>query len=257
MSEAKYYWLKLNKDFFSSKRIKKLRKLAGGDTFTIIYLKMQLKSLTGNGVLVYTGLENSFEEELALDIDEDLENVKITVAYLLKCGLLIEENEESFSLPFVQNSIIAETSSAIRGKAYRERQKALRTNKNERKPNVEIDIEKDIDIDIDKEIDKESKKKKPSTPKEIYGEFKNIKLTLEEFDKLCDLKGHEEAVDAIELLSSYKQEKPSYKTHSDYLTIRRWVFDAVEEKKRRKGQSYIERIDNRMNVVDEWLKEEK
>ena len=44
MSEThKYYWLKLNKDFFNSKRIKKLRKLAGGDT--------HLASHIGGGVV--------------------------------------------------------------------------------------------------------------------------------------------------------------------------------------------------------------
>ena len=45
MSEKKYFWLKLKNDWFSSKEIKRLRNVAGGDTFTIIYLKMQLKSL--------------------------------------------------------------------------------------------------------------------------------------------------------------------------------------------------------------------
>ena len=41
----KYYWLKLKDDFFKSRVIKKLRKIAGGDTYTIIYLKMQLLSI--------------------------------------------------------------------------------------------------------------------------------------------------------------------------------------------------------------------
>ena len=89
MSEThKYYWLKLNKDFFNSKRIKKLRKLAGGDTYTIIYLKMQLLSLTKDGYLEYTGLEKTFPEELALDIDEDPENVAVTVSYLLRWNIV-------------------------------------------------------------------------------------------------------------------------------------------------------------------------
>ena len=35
----KYYWLKLKDDFFNSREIKKLRRIAGGDTYTIIYLK--------------------------------------------------------------------------------------------------------------------------------------------------------------------------------------------------------------------------
>ena len=36
----RYYWLKLKNDFFRGKHIKMLRKIAGGDTYTIIYLKM-------------------------------------------------------------------------------------------------------------------------------------------------------------------------------------------------------------------------
>ena len=40
----KYYWLKLKEDFFRDKKIKKLRKIAGGDTYTIIYLKYLSKS---------------------------------------------------------------------------------------------------------------------------------------------------------------------------------------------------------------------
>lgn len=35
----RYYWLKLPDGFFRQKAIKKLRKIAGGDTYTIIYLK--------------------------------------------------------------------------------------------------------------------------------------------------------------------------------------------------------------------------
>ena len=47
----RYYWLKLKADWFSDKRIKKLRSIAGGDTHTIIYLKMMLLSLKDEGKL--------------------------------------------------------------------------------------------------------------------------------------------------------------------------------------------------------------
>lgn len=88
MGEKRYHWLKLKDDFFSSKRIKKLRKLAGGDTYTIIYLKMQLVAMKHDGIITFTGLEKSFADELALELDETPENVTVTVQYLLSCGLL-------------------------------------------------------------------------------------------------------------------------------------------------------------------------
>lgn len=39
-NEQKYYWLKLNENFFNQKIIKYLRKLSDENTLTIIYFKM-------------------------------------------------------------------------------------------------------------------------------------------------------------------------------------------------------------------------
>lgn len=50
----RYYWLKLPDGFFRQKAIKKLRKIAGGDTYTIIYLKMLLVAMKQDRLLGYT-----------------------------------------------------------------------------------------------------------------------------------------------------------------------------------------------------------
>lgn len=92
MSEKRYYWLKLKDDFFNQKEIKKLRKIAGGDTYTIIYLKLQLLSLQNEGVIAYEGIEDNFVDEMALTLDEDVENVRVTILYLQKVGFLEEIN---------------------------------------------------------------------------------------------------------------------------------------------------------------------
>lgn len=49
----RYYWMRLKTDFFDQPEIKKLRRLAGGDTYTIIYLKMMLKTVDNNGLFVF------------------------------------------------------------------------------------------------------------------------------------------------------------------------------------------------------------
>ena len=125
MAENRYYWLKLQEDFFDSKRIKKLRKLAGGDTFVIIYLKMQLLSIKRNGILEYTGLEPTFAEELALDIDEEPDNVMLTLNYLLNCGLLETSDNREFFVPYAVLNTGSEGSSAKRMREYRERKSLL------------------------------------------------------------------------------------------------------------------------------------
>ena len=66
----RFFWLKLKEDYFDSPRIKKLRKIAGGDTYTVIYLKMQLLSIKNQGVIEYEGIEPNFCEELALKLNE-------------------------------------------------------------------------------------------------------------------------------------------------------------------------------------------
>ena len=81
--KKKYYWLKLKTDFFTSRAMKKLRKIAGGDTYTVIYLKLQLLSLKDEGLLYYEGVEPTFYEEMALALDEDEENVKNTIETLI------------------------------------------------------------------------------------------------------------------------------------------------------------------------------
>lgn len=166
MSENKrYYWLKLMDDFFDSKRIKKLRKMAGGDTFTIIYLKMQLLSLQKGGYLEYSGLEDEFYKEIALDIDEDEVNVQVTIQYLLSCGLLETTDNIEYLLPFVKHNLGSETASTRRSRKSRENaQKMLQCNSNEAdcnklQQNCNVEIEKDIDIDT--ETEKEKCYKKP------------------------------------------------------------------------------------------------
>lgn len=138
MSENKrYYWLKMPEDFFKSLRIKKLRKLAGGDTYTIIYLKLQLLSLNSEGVLQYKGIEKTFEEEIALEIDEDVENVIVTMNYLRTCGLLeiIDDNHQI--LPWVIENTGSETASTIRSRKSRAVEKALQRNTNATLPQHE------------------------------------------------------------------------------------------------------------------------
>ena len=127
----KYYWLKLRNDWFGDKRIKKLRSIAGGDTYTIIYLKMQLLSLKNEGKLFFEGVEDDFVSELALDLDEEVENVKITVSFLMKNGMLELNNTDEYLLTEVPETIGSETAGAERVRKFRNNKKALQCKESE------------------------------------------------------------------------------------------------------------------------------
>lgn len=172
MAEKRFFWLKLQEDFFKSKRIKKLRRIAGGDTYTIIYLKMQLMAIKNGGCLEYTGLESSFARELALDIDEDPENVAITVNFLLSCGLMETSDNAEYFLPYAVLNTGSESSSAQRVRDYRERKmlqkdnRALPCNTDVTKCNTEKEIE--LDKEIDREINIYNNSQKESKPKKKF-----------------------------------------------------------------------------------------
>lgn len=153
MESKRYYWLKFRSDFFDSKRIKKLRNMAGGDTYVIIYLKMQLKALKTGGVLEYTGIESEFADELALDIDERPDDVRVTLLFLLQYGLCECSDNVHYFLPWVQENTGSETASTQRWRDWRDR-KMLDSNTTptdrQQIANAEIEKEKEIESEIDK-----------------------------------------------------------------------------------------------------------
>lgn len=154
MAEPKrYFWLKLHKDFFQRKEIKRLRKIAGGDTYTIIYLKMLLRSIMSEGKLYFDGLEENFCSELALDLDESEENVQITVTYLLNSGLLEMRSEDEYYLPDTKNSTGCETAVAARVRRHRDKKKALQCNIDVTQVKHFCNGEKEIEKELYKEIE--------------------------------------------------------------------------------------------------------
>ena len=166
-----YYWLQLKEDFFRQKEIKLLRKIAGGDTYTIIYLKMMLMSLKDEGKILYEGVGSNLAEEIALEIDEDVENVQITINYLMSKNLLVTSSEYEGFLSDVPNLIGSESDSARRVRKHRQIKKAevekLQCNAETLQRNTEVtngNTEIEIDIEIEKEIDIEQEPEKEIKP---------------------------------------------------------------------------------------------
>lgn len=150
VKNKRYYWIQLAQDFFKSKEMKLLRKIAGGDTHTIIYLKMMLISLEDGGHIYYDGLADNLAEEIALVIDENVEDIKITLIFLESKGLLTKINDRDYFLEQVPEMVGSETASTRRSRKHREL-RGLHCNTIATTCNG--DIEKDIDTDIEKDVD--------------------------------------------------------------------------------------------------------
>lgn len=150
LKNKRYFWIQLTQDFFKSKEMKLLRKIAGGDTHTIIYLKMMLVSLEDGGRIYYDGLADNLAEELSLVIDENVEDIKITLIFLESKGLLTKKSDRDYFLEQVPEMVGSETASTRRSRKHREL-RGLHCNTIATTCNG--DIEKDIDTEIEKEKD--------------------------------------------------------------------------------------------------------
>jgi predicted phage replisome organizer len=163
LSEKKYFWLKLKDDFFNSKEIKKLRRIAGGDTYVIIFLKLQLLSIKKDGMIEFDGTETDIIEQLHYQLDEQEDNIKVTIAFLLSNNLIEIKGNNDISVISVLHSIGSESSVAERVRKHREKKelgtKVLQCNNDVTKCNIEIDIEKELELELEKEKEKEINKK--------------------------------------------------------------------------------------------------
>lgn len=163
-NSKKYFWLKLKDDFFRSREIKKLRNIAGGDTYTIIYLKIQLLSIKKEGVISYEGTEENLAEQLALELDEDVENVKVTLAYLERNKLMEQISEDDYLLNKVVECVGSETKAA-------ERMRKLRAKSNNVTPQLpdvqnsytEIEIETELEIELEQQQEENEESEKIKT----------------------------------------------------------------------------------------------
>lgn len=266
LTAKKYYWLRLKDGWFNSKLIKKLRRIAGGDTYTIIYLKMQLLSLKNEGRLYYEGVEETFSEELALELDEDPENVKVTISFLQNCGLIEIVDADEYMLTEVPAAIGSETDSA-------ERMRKSRANRNKKlleaktsqcyKPvtvsDTEIDIEKEIEKDIEKEnIDCAEQESSAPEPEPIITLPLN---TGEEYPIFqCDLQEFAELYPAVDVLQAMRGMRGWLLTNPGRRKtkrgIKRFVNSWLAREQDRGGNNSYNRSNNRelqsANVFEDW-----
>lgn len=96
---------------------------------------------------------------------------------------------------------------------------------------------KEIEVEYEVEVKEESVKEESGTSplsthpqKHKYGKYKNVLLTEDEYNRLLT---EQDGEAALEYFSEYRERK-GYKCKSDNLSIRKWVFDALQEERQRK-----------------------
>ncbi|HEO6614890.1 TPA: conserved phage C-terminal domain-containing protein [Streptococcus agalactiae] len=149
-----YFWLKFDKKFFENIFIKRLKKMAGGDTMTVLYIRLMLESLETDCILYYEGYFDNLVEELAIKLEVSEDDINMTLAYFTKCGLIQIDGSGNAQMPQAKAMLESETNWA---KYKRETRKIgqIPTNvqpmSNRCPTEIDIDIEKKKERELDKE----------------------------------------------------------------------------------------------------------
>ncbi|MGX4600280.1 phage replisome organizer N-terminal domain-containing protein [Faecalimicrobium sp. JNUCC 81] len=182
-SNKKYYWLKLKEDFFEEDAIAWIEEQENGKDYCLFYLKLCLKSLKTNGLLIRNvgSLLVPYDAKtLAKVTNTELDTVKVAMDIFTKIGLVqILENGEIF-ISQLQNMVGSETKWAEKKRLQRQKEDNVPKLSGHCPIEIEIEIEKEIEIELEKEKDID-------TEKENVGiSVNNSNNNLKEFSKLYE-----------------------------------------------------------------------
>lgn len=215
MSDKKFYWLKLKKDFFQQHQIKVLKSLPNGRLYALIYLELMAESTSHNGELRYSKLIPYDIITLSAVLDEDKDNVEKAIEILKNLELLEILDDGTIYMNEVSRMIgsASNNDNANRVRNFREKQKELALQ------NVMTDITKDNESIEYRVKSKENRVK--NNNKHKHGEYNNVLLSDEELEKL-KIEFPNDYQERIERVSSYCAS--TGKSYKNYLaTIRNWA----------------------------------
>ncbi len=122
-TNKKYYWIKLNTNFFIQREVKSIRRKENGLLYIVIYLKLLLLSANTGGLLKFENTEDNLIEELSIEIDEDSEDVSNAIEVLQKKNLITISSNDEFFLNKAPDMVGSETASTIRSRKSRAKKK--------------------------------------------------------------------------------------------------------------------------------------
>lgn len=142
----RFYWLKLDKDFFKRHDIRIVEGMPNGKDYILFYLKLLCESTSHEGYLRFSPTIPYNQEMLATVTNTNIDVVRTAIQVFTELGMMEQLDDGTLYLEQVKKMIGSET-----GQTIRKREAKLIEGKSEVKNTQEIDIEieKEIEVDID------------------------------------------------------------------------------------------------------------
>ena len=205
----RYYWLKLQEDFFESDEIKIIESMPNGVVYSNFYLKLLCKSLKTDGRLIFKDIIPYTPDMLANITGVAVDTVRVAIDIFIKLGLMEKLDDGALYMIAVESMTGSESEWATKKRNYRKslevKEKNLlletsKTNKGHNEDNVQN--EKDIVLNkvdiVRQEIEKDIEIESYNHDHNILNNIKNIKR--DEKNGIDFSKKHE--VKVLELLKN-------------------------------------------------------
>ena len=182
MSDGKFYWLKLKRDFFKRHDIQIIEDMPNGKEYILFYLKLLCESVDHDGSLRFSEQIPYNENMLATITRTNVDIVRAAIQVFSGLDMMEILDDGTFFMAEVHKMLgsAVDNDNANRQRRFRERQKAIAlqarydcVTKNNERSEKESEIEKETESEIDppffnpplKEKPKQSaKRKKAFTP---------------------------------------------------------------------------------------------
>lgn len=160
----KYYYLKLKENFFESDEAIILESMPDGYIYSNILLKLYLRSLKNNGLLMFNNLIPYNTQMLATITRHQVGTIEKAIQIFQQLKLIEVLDNGALYMTNIQNFVGKSSSDADRKRANYKKAKQL-GQMSEKSPEIsppeieieiekEIELKKDINIDIKSEVDK-------------------------------------------------------------------------------------------------------
>ena len=165
MSEKKFYWLKLKKDFFKRHDIKIIEDMENGKDYILFYLKLLCESVDHSGSLRFSDTIPYSEKMLSTITGTNIDIVRSAMKVFTSLEMIEILDDQTIYMREVEKMIGGESDSAERVRRHRAllQAQALQCNGVVAKSNGDIEIDIDKDLEQEKEVCAEESADTPQT----------------------------------------------------------------------------------------------
>lgn len=233
MSEVK--WIKINVDMFDNEKIKIIQSMPEGDALLVVWIKLiTLAGKTNDGGYIYIAENMPYTDEmLSIIMNKPINTIRLAIETFRSLQMIEYDTKGIFLLNFEKHQSLdklAELREYNRLAKQKSRAK-LKANKEVNEMSLTSQesqyTDKEKEEELEKELDKENNKYIS------FGEYKRIKLTQSEYNKLINDYEKEFVDKVIEKLDEYVESNNNKNKYKNFnLVIRkaireRWFVKAI------------------------------